>query len=455
MTINNNVEFERQVIGCILKDSTHSNCREILDSISVEDFTDYERGGIFNAIKKMSEAKYMIDPILVDEFLIKNGFKYSGIIILFEMVKEVISFANLVNYAKNLKAESQKRNLVAIINTALVELNSHRDTLDVISTINDEIKALEINSNGRCLIHLREVEGSWFDRLEDRANSSGAIKGLTTGIDELDDRIGGIDEQSLVVIAGAPSMGKTLFAQTITTHIGIDKKENIMFFSMEMSDLQLYDRFVSSVGNICPKKLKTGRLSTEEFARVDLAVRAIRGGGIHLTDEAKQSVGQIRSKVRRHKAKNPDLKGVVVDYLGLMKLGKASTHAIAIGNITRDLKELAKEMNVPIFLLVQANRGLYGAKRPNMSHLKDSSCIEADADLILFIHRQEIIDDETELKGITEIIIAKDRHGDGNGTVYAEKINGSFKGLTSNEVANILHMEEMRLNPKKSTKHGM
>ena len=250
-------------------------------------------------------------------------------------------------------------------------------------------------------------------------------------------------------------MGKTLFAQTMAVHTGIDRKEDVMFFSMEMSDLQLYDRFVSSIGNIHPKKLKSGRLNAEEYGRVDMAVCAIRDGGIHLTDEAKQSVGQIRAKVRRHKVKHPDLKAVYIDYLGLMKLGNAQTHAISIGHVTRDLKELAKEMNVPVILLVQANRGLYGAKKPNMSHLKDSACIEADADLVIFIHREEILDEDTALKGITEIIIAKDRHGDAAGTVYAEKIPGGFRGLSSNAVASILHDEEIRLNPKKHNTIGM
>ncbi len=455
MITNNSVEFERQLIGCILKDPTHIKCREILDSISVEDFSDYERAGIFAALKKMSEAKKNIDPMLVDEYLISIGFQYSGLIILFEMIKEVFSFANLANYASKLKGESKKRDLIKILNGALIEVNEHRETADIISTINEELKNLEVNSNGRDLIHLQEVEGAWLDRLEEREKNNGAITGLTTGVDVLDERLGGIDEQSLVVIAGLPSMGKTLFAQTMAVHTGIDRKEDVMFFSMEMSDLQLYDRFVSSIGNIHPKKLKSGRLNAEEYGRVDMAVCAIRDGGIHLTDEAKQSVGQIRAKVRRHKVKHPDLKAVYIDYLGLMKLGNAQTHAISIGHVTRDLKELAKEMNVPVILLVQANRGLYGAKKPNMSHLKDSACIEADADLVIFIHREEILDEDTALKGITEIIIAKDRHGDAAGTVYAEKINGAFIGLSSNAVASILHDEEIRLNPKKHNTIGM
>ena len=132
-----------------------------------------------------------------------------------------------------------------------------------------------------------------------------------------------------------------------------------------------------------------------------------------------------------------------------MKLGKADRHDIAIGNITRDLKELAKEVKVPVFLCVQSKRPQNVKDKPNMSSLKDSSCIEADADLIMFVHRQEIIEPETTLKGITELIIAKDRHNDGNGTVYLEKLNGTFKALSAEDAGRIQHDEQVKANPTK------
>jgi len=132
-----------------------------------------------------------------------------------------------------------------------------------------------------------------------------------------------------------------------------------------------------------------------------------------------------------------------------MKLGKADRHDIAIGNITRDLKELAKEMKVPVFLCVQSKRPQSVKDKPNMSSLKDSSCIEADADLIMFVHRQEIVEPETSLKGVTELIIAKDRHNDGNGTIYLEKCNGKFLALSMEAVARIQHDEESKSAPVK------
>jgi len=222
-----------------------------------------------------------------------------------------------------------------------------------------------------------------------------------------------------------------------------------MFFSMEMSENSLFERFVSGIGNIRPDKLKSARLDASELGRIDNAVRLLRTSGLYLTDEPKQSVGQIRSKVRRHKMKHPDLSAIFIDYLGLMKLGKADRHDIAIGNVTRDLKELSKEMKVPIFLCVQSRRPQTPKDRPNMSSLKDSSCIEADADIIMFVHRPEILEPETSLKGVTELIIAKDRHNDGNGTIYLEKVNGSFNTLSADVVGRMQHEEELRNNPKR------
>ena len=218
---------------------------------------------------------------------------------------------------------------------------------------------------------------------------------------------------------------------------------------MEMSENQVFERFVSGVGNVAPDKLKSARLDNEDFGRITDAVVELRASGLYITDEPKQSVGQIRAKVRRHKIKHPDLSAIFIDYLGLMKLGKADRHDIAIGNITRDLKELAKEMKVPVFLCVQSKRPQSVKDKPNMSSLKDSSCIEADADLIMFVHRQEIVEPETSLKGVTELIIAKDRHNDGNGTIYLEKCNGKFLALSMEAVARIQHDEESKSAPVK------
>lgn len=443
-----NICVEQQILGALLKDSTHTNCRETLDSLTDDDFYSRAHRLIFRSIKVMTENKIHADLITVNDQLEKSGDDCGGFIYLADMNRNTTGTYNLPGYVSILKKCAQLRKLSTILNNASNLIDQNVDAMEIMEQLDSEIKDASISSSGTELAHIREVEGGWLDRLQTRMDKGGAIAGLTTGIEALDERINGIGEESLVIVAGAPSMGKTLFCQTIAANVGVDQNKNVMFFSMEMTEMELYERFVSGVGNIPAHNLRSARLDNQGFGKVEIALTELRNSGIHITDQPKQSVGQIRARVRRHKAKNPDLAAIFIDYLGLMKLGKADRHDIAIGNITRDLKELAKEVKVPIILCAQANR--YKAPmRPNMSNLKDSSCIEADADLILLVHRQEVLEPETLLKGVTELIVAKDRHNDGNGTVYLEKINGKFIPLSEAQVGMMKHEEELRLAPPK------
>lgn len=449
-----NTDVEQQILGALIKDSTHTNCRETLDSLSDDDFYHRTHRLIFRTIKLMCENKLPADLVTIENELDKHGDDYGGFIYIAEMNKNTNGPYNLPSYVSIVKKCSQLRNLSAIINKASEFIDQGVDAGEVIEQLDNDLKDATMSSSGAELAHIRDVEGDWLDRLQTRMDRGGAISGLCTGIDEIDERINGIGDESLVVVAGAPSMGKTLFCQTLAANVGVNQKKNVMFFSMEMSEIELFERFVSGVGNIPAGNLRSARLDTQAFGRTESALTSLRESGIYITDQPKQSVGQVRAKVRRHKAKHPGLSAIFIDYLGLMKLGKADRHDIAIGNITRDLKELAKEVKVPIILCAQANR--YKAPmRPNMSNLKDSSCIEADADLIMFVHRQEVLEPETLLKGVTELIIAKDRHSDGNGTVYLEKINGAFTPLSQTQVAMMQHEEEVRLTPPKPPARGM
>tara|TARA_R110002051_G_scaffold281661_1_gene343353 strand:- start:2546 stop:3919 length:1374 start_codon:yes stop_codon:yes gene_type:complete len=443
-----NLEIEQQVLGLLILDSTHGNSREAIDSLDATDFYSKTHGFIFKTIKSMLERKLEVNLPLLDTELENLKFDDVGLIYLAEIMRNAFGISNMASYVGVIKKCARSRDLVSLLSNTGKMINQNSEVNDVIEHLGNELKNISISSSGKELRHIREIEGSFLDELEARAERGGSIAGLSTGIDEIDQRINGIGDECLVVVAGSPSMGKTLFCQTLATSIAVDQRKNAMFFSMEMSEQSVFERFVSGIGNINPANLKSARLDKTELGKIDNAVRELRNSGLYITDEPKQSVGQIRSKVRRHKIKNPDLSAIFIDYLGLMRLGKADRHDIAIGNITRDLKELAKEMKVPVFLCVQSKRPHNVKDRPNMSSLKDSSCIEADADIVMFVHRQEIIEPETSLKGVTELIIAKDRHNDGNGTVYLEKCNGSFKALSMEAVARLQHDEELRNKPE-------
>ena len=450
-----NIEVEGHILGALIKDINHSKCRETLDSLGDEDFYSRVHRIIYRAIKILTEQRVHVDLVTLSETLEKNGDDFGGFIYIAELNHNTPGVYNLSAYVNIVKKHSQLRKLAGIIFNASEMINQGVDATEIIEQLDNELKDASVSSSGAELRHIKQAEGDWLDRLSERADRGGAISGLCTGIDILDEQINGIGNESLVIVAGAPSMGKTLFCQTLAANVGVEQKKNVMFFSMEMSEIELYERFISGVGNIPAKDLRSARLGDDGYGKAEIAVNELRKSGIYITDQPKQSVGQVRAKVRRHINKHPDLSCIFIDYLGLMKLGKADRHDIAIGNITRDLKELAKEVKVPIVLCAQANRYKAPA-RPNMSNLKDSSCIEADADLIMFVHRQEVLEPETLLKGITELIIAKDRHSDGNGTIHLQKINGAFIPLSTEAVARMQHEEDLRLNPVQvSNKRGM
>lgn len=449
MTINEpsrNLEIEQQILGALIKDITHSNSRETLDSLSADDFYSMSHRLIYSQIKRMTEQSEHVDLAVLDERLAKESDQYGGFIYLAELNKNTIGVYNLPAYVGIIKKCAQLRTLQKIFIDASEMINQGISPDEITEIVDNSLKDASVSSSGAELTHITSVEGDWLDRLQKREESGGGITGLKTGIDALDERINGIGDQSLVVVAGAPSMGKTLLCQTMAANVGVDQKKNIMFFSMEMSGIELFERFVSGIGNIPPTNLRSARLGPDGLGKAEMALSELRKSGIYITDQPKQSVGQIRAKVRRHKNQHPNLSAIFIDYLGLMKLGKADRHDIAVGNITRDLKELAKEVKVPIILCAQANRYKSPA-RPTMANLKDSSCIEADADLILFVHREEILDPSTDLKGVTELIVAKDRHNDGNGTIHLEKINGSFNALSNEQVGRIQMNSEQTEKP--------
>ncbi len=447
-----NMEIEQQVLGLLIKHPLESQSRETLDSVDINDFYTLVHRRIYSCLKSMSERKKDITMPLLSDELDKIGDDYGGLIYLAELMRHAIGIDSLGSYVGVVKQCAKLRDLDLLLGNASEMISRRVDTDEIFTSLDTNLKALSVSSNGKELRHIKDLEGNFLDELDERAKRGGAIAGLSTGIPELDERINGVGNESLVVVAGSPSMGKTLFCQTLATNIGVDQQKNTMFFSMEMSESSLFERFVSGIGNVSPAALKSARLNNEELGRIEKAVRLLRVSKIFLTDEPKQSVGQIRAKVRRHKINNPDLSAIFIDYLGLMKLGKADRHDIAIGDITRDLKELCKEVKVPIFLCVQSKRPQNIKDRPNMASLKDSSCIEADADLIMFVHRQEIIEPETDLKGVTELIIAKDRHNDGNGTLYMEKVNGSFIAMGKEQAGMVEHRAQVEKNPPKKAK---
>ncbi len=444
-----NLNAEKSILGALLTDCNHDMSRQAMDMMEPTAFFLQSNRVIFEAIKNMAENKMTVDPITVTEKLKTDGNESiaGGYFYISELPRSVTSLSLTLVHVNLVNKTATTRE---VINTAQQAIE-HSETLEpseLIEMIENKLKLITAKDTGKEMSHISDFGDGWTDDLDAKTKSESAISGLETGIVELDERLSGFDLEGLIVLAGRPSMGKTLFAQTILDNVGGLAQKNCMFFSMEMSEKQVYERFVSKASGVCPKKIRSGKgLNNEDWGRLTNGVANVNSSKIYVDTDARLSVAQIRARVRRQVSKRGYQSLIVIDYLGLMAKPKADRNDIAIGEITSALKSLSKEIRAPILLLVQGSRSMDKGGRPVMSDLKDSSSIEADADVVLFVHRQEVLDPDTELKGVTELIIAKDRHNDGNGTIYLAKKSGGFGELSVQEVAEMTQREEAKNQP--------
>lgn len=448
--------MEISVLSSLIKDPNCQTSRELFDVVSENDFNSLENRYIFKFIRRMSEKNMDIDVLTLAEKLNEAG--KLDVIGGFDYLNSISSTHSgshaVMGHAKHLKSLRVRRELISLSEKMNSMIYDKIDSDSVISEVEDALRNISIDNSGREAEHIKLACNDWFDELEKREEAGGGIAGLSTGFDKLDESIGGVGSESLVTVVGRPSHGKTLFTQAISQNVGVDQGKGVLFFSMEMSKHEIYERFISGVSNAPAHELRTAKFSPETMGRIETGIATLQDSNIYQICEPTQSLGQIRSKARKHKIKHDDLSLIVIDYLDFIELEEASRHDIAIGKVTRGLKQLAKEIKVPIMLICQASRNLDKSNRPTMSDIKNSSSIEADSDLVMFVHRQEVADPETYLKGVTEIIIAKDRHNGFNGTIYMEKKNGNYIEMNDNEIANLKHQEEQR-NAPQNKKRGM
>ena len=446
-----NLPAEMAVLGALLKDVNNTNCRQALDLLSAGSFYSMSHRTIYGAILKLKNQNLTVDLLTIERVLEQQDDldKCGGFIYIGSLLKEFISFANVLSYVDLINKTSQAREILVLAD-AIAEQASITDPDEIIGFIESQLKQFSSQQSGKETTHISAFSESWVDQLEQRTLNRGGFTGLATGIIDLDKRLAGFDDEALIVLVGRPSMGKTLLAQDILANVGVTQNLPCMFFSMEMSDKQVYERFISGLANVSANKIRTADLDDVDWHNISQGMEVLNNSGIYIDSEPRLAVSQIRARVRRQIAKKGKQALIVIDYLGLMKLPTASRHDLAIAEVTSLLKNLAKEIKTPILLLAQANRAADQAERPNMSNIKDSSAIEADADVVMFVHRDEVSNPDTELKGVTELIIAKDRHNDGNGTVYLVKHNGGFKPMDQQAITEAYLREEERKQPKKS-----
>ena len=410
-------EAEQSVLGGLMLDNARWD--EIAERISEKDFYFREHQTIFRALASLAEDSHPLDVVTVSEWLGNNDLlsESGGLAYLGTLAKDTPSAANISAYADIVRNRAVLRSLIQvghrIADSAYTPQG--RETHELVDDAERLVfEIAERGARGRQgFVSIKQLLTRAVDRIDSLFHSDSPITGLETGLSEFDDKTAGLQNGDLIVIAGRPSMGKTSFAMNIAEHVAIRDKIPTAIFSMEMPGDQLALRMISSLGRIDQSKVRTGRLADEDWPRITSAVALMSEAPMFIDDTPALTPTELRARARRLKREH-GLGLLVIDYLQLMQVyGRSENRTTEISEISRSLKSLAKELEVPVIALSQLNRNLEQRpnKRPVMSDLRESGGIEQDADVIVFIYRDEVYDPDSNDKGTAEIIIGKQRNG--------------------------------------------
>lgn len=412
------LQAEQSVLGGLMLDN---ECWDIVaDRVNKEDFYRKDHRLIFEAISDLARRDEPFDVVTISEVLELTSQlnDVGGLAYLGTLAKDTPSSANISSYADIVRQRSVRRQLIHIGNQIS---DSGFDTEGKeISTLLDEAetKVFHIAEQGakgqKGFEPIKNLLAKAVDRIQELHENQNTITGVSTGFTDLDEMTSGLQPADLIIVAGRPSMGKTSFAMNMAENVAIQTKLPVAVFSMEMPGDSLAMRMMSSLGRIDQHKVRTGQLSDDEWPRMQSSINLLAEANLFIDDTAALSPVEIRARARRLMKDHGQLGLIVLDYLQLMQSPSSSESRVAeISDISRSLKALAKELNVPVVALSQLNRNLEQRpnKRPVMSDLRESGSIEQDADVIMFIYRDEVYNDESEHKGLAEIIIGKQRNG--------------------------------------------
>ena len=434
--------IERSLLSCLFQDEAAFN--RVLDVVTEASFFDPAHQIIYHAIAQQAMASKPVDVMSVFSLLETRGQESNvgGLDYLNRLLSEPADVFSARNYAEQVAERFMRRRLAelgkAITNSAIepngltgVELLENADKM-MTEVASGHYKVNKLNTSSELMVQL-------LDNVQAAADSDQELLGLPTGFIDLDRMTSGLQGGDLIILAARPSMGKTALAINIAENVAIELGLPVLIFTLEMTPLQLMQRSVASVGRIHLQRLKNGRLLDDEWSRLSEAVEKYREDCM-LVDDQSMTVLEMSASARRVKKERGKLGLVVVDYLQLMnssstKAYNEETRAASIGEITRSLKQLAKELDAPIILLSQLNRAVEtrADKRPMMSDLRESGSIEQDADIIMFIYRDEYYTKEAcKEPGVAEVIISKHRNGSiGTVKLNFEKERTKFSSLSA------------------------
>ncbi len=412
------IEAEQAVIGGLMLDN--QTWDKVADRVTEEDFYRQDHRLIFRAISSLADKNSPFDVVTLSEWLEPRGDleEAGGLSYLGTLAKDTPSAANIRAYSDIVRERAILRRLIGVSSEiADSAFNpSGRESREILDDA--ERKVFQIAEQGmrgeqgfRSLKNLVKGAVEYIDVMHERQDG---IVGVPSGYDDLDNMTSGLQAGDLIIVAGRPSMGKTSFAMNIAEYAAMRGDGAVAVFSMEMPGEQLALRMLSSMGRINQQRLRTGKLKDEDWPRLTSAVELLANQPLFVDDTGGLTPTELRARSRRLVREHKKLSLIVIDYLQLMQVpGSKENRATEISEISRSLKGLAKELKVPVIALSQLNRSLEQRpnKRPVMSDLRESGAIEQDADLIMFIYRDEVYNEETADKGVAEIIIGKQRNG--------------------------------------------
>jgi len=414
------MESEHAVLGGLLLDN--DTWDRVSEKVVAQDFYSRAHRIIFESFGVLVETGEPVDLITLSEAL-ENSQQLDdvgGFVYLAEMMKNTPSAANITAYAHIVRERAVTRELIAVANEIAeagydTQGRTSADLLDFAETKVFAIAEQRTNKN-EGPENLHSVLEKTVDRIEKLCNEpSNGVTGVSTGFSDLDKMTAGLQPSDLIIVAARPSMGKTTFAMNLAENAAMMQDKPALIFSLEMPSDQLMMRMLASLGRIDQTKIRTGQLDDEDWARLSSTMGLlIESGKMYIDDAAGLTPTDVRSRARRIARDHGGLSMIMIDYLQLMRVPALSDNrTLEISEISRSLKALAKELKVPVVALSQLNRSLEqrSDKRPINSDLRESGAIEQDADLIMFIYRDEVYNDDSEYKGMAEIIIGKQRNG--------------------------------------------
>ena len=412
------IQAEQSVLGGLLLDN--QTWDSVADKVGENDFYRRDHRLIFRAIAELAERQDPFDVVTISEVLETTGElqDVGGLAYLSMLARDTPSAANIVAYANIVRDRSVLRQLIHVgteISDSAFSTEG-RETAELLE--NAERKVFEIaeqRQKGQGGFNsIKSLLAKAVDKIEMLYEQDGDITGASTGFTDLDEKTSGLQPSDLIIVAGRPSMGKTTIAMNMAENVALKSGMPVAVFSMEMPGEALAMRMMSSLGRIDQHKVRTGKLDDDDWPRLTSAINLLAETKMFIDDTPALTPTEVRSRARRLTREHGQLGLIVLDYLQLMQSPSSGDNRVQqISDISRGLKALAKELNVPVIALSQLNRNLEQRpnKRPVMSDLRESGAIEQDADLIIFVYRDEVYHEDSPDKGIAEVIIGKQRNG--------------------------------------------